>query len=619
MCNNHLFPNNKLGNRWSFVKTLKTVSPIVAILFLAALPTKTLADLDCPVTETVVLDWSVEDWPDPVNPPGNNNYDPTLSHTITDIGGVDFTFTFTSDTNNANFLRSMESAADIVPAVASINEVADIIGPGGGEEGLSVTVNPMDVNGNLIDMDITMTLTLSEPIDEVEFTMSDIDGSGTRQDQMTVTGFNGAVPVAPVLSYTTTAAASVYTIVGNVATANGTTNVDTASGTAPNGTVIVNFSQPIDQLVVVYADANEGPGAVGGLRGTTMGNSFKVCKNSDLTISKNDNVTDAQVGDSLTYAITVTNNGPNESDTGVTIADTLPAGVTVNNGAAGVLSLAGADSSDWSCASNFASPQVINCSFVGGAPGLPDASSSTFNFVTDPLPASVFQSTLTNSVTVSGDPDRPDQDPTNNTGTHDTPITGSLLTLEKIIDNTAGGTATLADFVLTATGPETISGVNGAPAVTAHPVQAGTYVLSETTVSDYTAGAWSCVGVTAQSGARIRVLEGDNGVCTITNTYDPPPEVDLVIVKSVSDNEPLVGDTVTFTLMVANNGPDNGTNVEVLDIVPAGFTYVAGSMTGGNARDESSPNGTGLKWTINNLPSGSAPIGLTFQAVVLTP
>ena len=100
-------------------------------------------------------------------------------------------------------------------------------------------------------------------------------------------------------------------------------------------------------------------------------------------------------------------------------------------------------------------------------------------------------------------------------------------------------------------------------------------------------------------------------------------EVDLKITKTVNDTTPNIGDIVTFSLLVENLGPDVASTVSVTDIIPAGFTYVTGSMTGGVVpSDESSPAGSGLIWTINSLtavPAAGSSTTLTFQAVVNTP
>lgn len=95
--------------------------------------------------------------------------------------------------------------------------------------------------------------------------------------------------------------------------------------------------------------------------------------------------------------------------------------------------------------------------------------------------------------------------------------------------------------------------------------------------------------------------------------------VDMKITKSVDDPNPEVGSTVTFTLMVENIGVQDATDVNVTDIIPSGFTYVPGSISGADVRDETSPSGSGLNWTINNFNVGDPVLNLTFEAIVNPP
>ena len=52
------------------------------------------------------------------------------------------------------------------------------------------------------------------------------------------------------------------------------------------------------------------------------------------------------------------------------------------------------------------------------------------------------------------------------------------------------------------------------------------------------------------------------------------PVADLAIVKEVSNKNPNLGDTITWTLKVTNNGPNDATGVYVTDEIPAGLIYV---------------------------------------------
>lgn len=104
------------------------------------------------------------------------------------------------------------------------------------------------------------------------------------------------------------------------------------------------------------------------------------------------------------------------------------------------------------------------------------------------------------------------------------------LTLVKEVVNDNGGTATAIDFTLSASGPTPISGAGGV-ASGASFVQ-GTYSLSETNVSGYTASTWSCVGGT-QDGSNITVGLGEEATCTITNDDQPGT---LRVVKVVKND-----------------------------------------------------------------------------------
>jgi hypothetical protein len=92
-----------------------------------------------------------------------------------------------------------------------------------------------------------------------------------------------------------------------------------------------------------------------------------------------------------------------------------------------------------------------------------------------------------------------------------------VLTLNKIVVNDNGGTATASDWTLSATGPTNLSGPG--PSVTSDSDFApGTYTLAEAGGPvGYVASAWVCTGTGQQNGATITLALGQHATCTITN------------------------------------------------------------------------------------------------------
>jgi uncharacterized repeat protein (TIGR01451 family) len=111
--------------------------------------------------------------------------------------------------------------------------------------------------------------------------------------------------------------------------------------------------------------------------------------------------------------------------------------------------------------------------------------------------------------------------------------------------------------------------------------------------------------------------EDDNAAATITaQAVAPPPPpppatADLEIVKSTSTTTATVGDTLTYAIVVTNEGPGTATNVAVLDQLPAGLQYRSATATAGSY----DPN-AGL-WTIPSITAGTS-ASLTITTRVLT-
>lgn len=100
-----------------------------------------------------------------------------------------------------------------------------------------------------------------------------------------------------------------------------------------------------------------------------------------------------------------------------------------------------------------------------------------------------------------------------------------------------------------------------------------------------------------------------NGPCAasaddVVLTYTK--RADVSITKTVSKTNPIVGEQVTFTLTAKNNGPSNASNVKVVDLLGAGYTFISSSSV------NYSPS-TG-EWLIGNLNNGiSQSLSITAQ------
>ncbi len=192
----------------------------------------------------------------------------------------------------------------------------------------------------------------------------------------------------------------------------------------------------------------------------------------------------------------------------------------------------------------------------------------------------------------------------------------ATLTLVKNVINDNDGDAVVADFSMSFSSATTSgSGVTGAPAVTSVVVPADTYTLSELPVDGYLLLGIRCDGSDSDGLDGVTIAVGEKVTCTFINDDQG---VDLQISKTANNLAPNIGEQITFTVEITNAGPHTATDVQVIDPIPAGFTYVASSINGGDSVDDSAPTFPGLGWTINSLPVGGV-ASLTFQAIVVAP
>src|SRR5262249_27651165 len=93
---------------------------------------------------------------------------------------------------------------------------------------------------------------------------------------------------------------------------------------------------------------------------------------------------------------------------------------------------------------------------------------------------------------------------------------------------------------------------------------------------------------------------------------ETPQQADLAVAKTVSNPAPNVGDTITYTITLTDNGPDPATNVTLQDSLPAGVSFVSAVASLG------SYNPVAGVWTVGTVSPG-APQTLTITGLVSSP
>lgn len=178
------------------------------------------------------------------------------------------------------------------------------------------------------------------------------------------------------------------------------------------------------------------------------------------------------------------------------------------------------------------------------------------------------------------------------------------LTLVKTVTNDNGGTAQPTDWILTATGPTSISGAGGVTSGTTF--KAGTYTLSESgSTTGYAPSAWNCVGGT-QNGSSITLGLGGSATCTINNDDQSPS---LTLVKQVSNTHGGKAVPTDWTLTATGPTTISGAGGTSSDSSFKAGTYTlseSGAPTGYTASAWSCTNGVTVTNSQITLANGQA-------------
>jgi uncharacterized repeat protein (TIGR01451 family) len=293
---------------------------------------------------------------------------------------------------------------------------------------------------------------------------------------------------------------------------------------------------------------------------------------ADLAIVKTASPGTITPGTNVTYTLVVTNNGPDPA-VNVRVSDPLPSGLTFVSGSP-ECSAAGAD---------------VTCAVGSLAAG----ASQTFT-VTASVASSVT-GRVTNTATVTSD--TADPSPANNTSTTTVPSEGvaDLSIGKSASTSTVGpGGQVLYTLVIANHGPGDATGVTvtdtppaGLVPQSANPAQGTCEIVGgrvSCALGALAAGGSTQVLVTAQTApgafgslTNTATVTGDqtdpdpsDNTVTATITVPSPPtpaqaRADLSITKRAGRTRVALGQSLTYTIVVTNNGPSPATDVNVTD------------------------------------------------------
>ena len=318
---------------------------------------------------------------------------------------------------------------------------------------------------------------------------------------------------------------------------------------------------------------------------------------ADLSIAKS-HTGDPTAGSTVDFTLAVTNNGPSDEQGDISVADTLPKGLswTTDSTATGT---------GWSCTGTVDS-QVIRCTGATNLPAGTSAPDITVHVTVDP---DAGPATLVNRAAVTGTVFDPNL--ANNVSSDSLTVSvSSTIAIVKTLTSdspvTAGGSA---DFELTVTntGPSDATGITVTDTLPDHLVFASA-----------TGTGWTCTGsgqtILCQRDTLAAVPPGaatppidihttvdpstpfdpPGSTTTLTNTasvtsaspsFTSPPssvdvpvvaEADLSLTKTANPDSVSAGEQTTWTINVSNSGPsDAAAPLSVTDQLPAYETYVS--------------------------------------------
>jgi uncharacterized repeat protein (TIGR01451 family) len=359
-----------------------------------------------------------------------------------------------------------------------------------------------------------------------------------------------------------------------------------------------------------------------------------VSGSANLSITNSASPVPVAAAANVTYTQVITNSGPSAA-TSVTLTDTLPANTTLVSltgpGGTWICTAATGTCTDASFAPGTATFTYVVTVNAGTPAGTAINSTATVTSATTDPNLANNSATATDVVAATGQADLS----LANTPSVSTTAAGTNVTYTQVITNLGPAATTAATATLTENVPANMnfqSITHPAGWTCATPAVGGTGTIT------CTAGAGTSIALNGTASFSL-VMQVNASAPTGTNIPDTAiasaanvvpnlttnsataivlvanaSSADMAIVKTATPNPVSQGETLTYTLVVTNNGPASATTVTVADSLPTAVTYLSVTTTTG-ACSEAGGTVTCLLGTIAN--AGTATI--TILTVAGTP
>jgi uncharacterized repeat protein (TIGR01451 family) len=571
----------------------------------------------------------------------------TCTWTCSGLGGGTCTAAGAGNINDSVNLPSGGSVTYIAScsisgvATGTLSNTATVTAPGGVTDPTPAnnSATDSDTLGASADLGITKTdgVTTATAGGSVTYTIT-----ASNAGPSTANGTTVADTFPASLTCTWTCAGAL----GGTCTAAGSGNINDSANLPSGGSVTYTASCTISPSATGTLSNTATVTAPGGVTETAPGNnsatdSDTLTASADLSITKNDGVTTATAGGSVTYTITASNAGPSNA-TASTVADTFPASLTCT----------------WTCSGLAGGTcTAAGAGNLNDSANLPTGGSVTYVASCTISPSAT--GTLSNTATVSAPGGVTDSVPGNNSATDSDTLSASAdLSITKndgVTTATAGGSvtysitasnagpsnataSTVADtFPASLTCTWTCAGLAGGTCTAAGagnindsanlPTGGSVTYTASCTISGAATGTLSNTATVSAPGGVTDPVPGNNSA---TDSDTLGASADLSITKTDGTASATAGGSTTYTITASNAGPSTANAATVADTFPASLTCTwtcsglgGGTCTGGGAGNINDsvnlPSGGSVTYIANCTISGAATGSLTNTATVTAP